>query len=197
MRHLRLIVWNLVLSISVMVYIGHLYCRNRRYIYLREFLEFMGVFWVVWLLIGVLWLIVHTFVDDILAEYRLDVSITRVSTFDDLSLCLQKTAQYLCWETRFLNSLNKSMTVPVQLILLVTGIVIRSTQAFDLLYPVCFRRYSNAVKIRKLREEVQNRFNVVLVEDWLYVLSTCDHDNKYDLEKFSKWLEGSSILQKE
>lgn len=113
MRYVRLLIWNLILSISVMIFVGHLYCRGRWHIYLWDFIGFMGIFWVGWVFTGVLWLALHTFVDDILAEYRLYAMRIRVSKFIDVKSCLQRISQYLCWETRPLSALNKAISVPV------------------------------------------------------------------------------------
>lgn len=197
MRYVRLLIWNLILSISVMIFVGHLYCRGRWHIYLWDFLGFMGIFWVGWMLTGVLWLALHTFVDDILAEYRLYVMSARVSKFVDVQSCLQRISQYLCWETRPLSALNKAISVPVQVILLMTGLVVGSMYVYDFFYPISFSRYSNIAMIEALRREVETKFTVTLSDNWLHDLSTIGHDVRYSREKFLDWMDSCNILHKE
>lgn len=197
MRYVRLLIWNLILSISVMIFVGHLYCRGRWHIYLWDFIGFMGIFWVGWVFTGVLWLALHTFVDDILAEYRLYAMRIRVSKFIDVKSCLQRISQYLCWETRPLSALNKAISVPVQVILLMTGLVVGSMYVYDFLYPISFSRYSDIAMIEALRREVEETFTVTLSDNWLHDLSTIGHDVRYSREKFLDWVDSCNILYKE
>lgn len=197
MRYVRLLIWNLILSISVMIFVGHLYCRGRWHIYLWDFIGFMGIFWVGWVFTGVLWLALHTFVDDILAEYRLYAMRIRVSKFIDVKSCLQRISQYLCWETRPLSALNKAISVPVQVILLMTGLVVGSMYVYDFLYPISFSRYSDIAMIEALRREVEETFTVTLSDNWLHDLSTIGHDVRYNREKFLDWVDSCNILHKE